>query len=249
MTDISQHNSEIKNNLLCWNNKSVLRKIYADYYHLIRSCISDDNKGKIIEIGSGIGSINKVIPECLRTDMFPNPWIDIVEDAYNLAHKDNSVSYIILFDVFHHLQFPGKALEEFRRVLGRKGRVVIFEPYISLLGFLVFGFFHKEPVHWFRPIDWNKGDENLSETDNYYAAQGNATRAFFSKGQYQKHLVNWNILQKRRFSGFSYILSGGYSRPQLYPDNALSIIKKIDIILNFIPSIFAIRSLIVLEKR
>jgi hypothetical protein len=49
-----------------------------------------------------------VIPECVTTDIFPNPWLDRVENAYALNFADASVGNLILFDVFHHLEFPGE---------------------------------------------------------------------------------------------------------------------------------------------
>ena len=56
---------------------------------------------------------------CVRTDLFANPWIDQVENAYRLTFGDGEVSHLILFDVFHHLQHPRTALRECRRVARR----------------------------------------------------------------------------------------------------------------------------------
>ena len=71
--------------------------------------------GSVVELGSGIGNIKEVIPKCLCTDLFPNPWLDYVENAYALSFGSASVSNLILFDVFHHLKYPGTALQEFHR--------------------------------------------------------------------------------------------------------------------------------------
>ncbi len=94
-----------------------------------------------MEIGSGIGNIKHTIPHCLRTDLFPTKDIDQVENVYQLSFSDNSVSDLILFDVFHHLRYPGSALKEFQRVLLPNGRVIIFDPFVhSMLGFIVYNF-------------------------------------------------------------------------------------------------------------
>ncbi len=128
---IEQHNLEIKINLESWKNKPLLRSIYYVFYQEILKHINKNVSGEIIEIGSGIRNQKSVFPECVMTDIFPNPWIDRVESAYHLSFDDNSISNLILFDVFHHLAYPGSALNEFKRVLQKSGRVIIFEPYIS----------------------------------------------------------------------------------------------------------------------
>src|SRR5258708_6138178 len=111
--DIDRHQKEILLNQSYWQKKPILQTIYGQFHRLIAAQLSGLPQPLIVELGSGIGNIKDVIPNCLRTDLFPNPWIDQVENAYQLSFKDNSVSDLILFDVFHHLRYPGTALLEF----------------------------------------------------------------------------------------------------------------------------------------
>jgi len=115
--EISSHQDQILENEELWKGKPLLRELYRGFHELIAQNLSRRPGGAIVELGSGIGSIKQVIPECLCTDLFPNPWIDRVENAYALSFADGTVSDLILFDVFHHLRYPGAALQEFRRVL------------------------------------------------------------------------------------------------------------------------------------
>jgi hypothetical protein len=46
----------------------------------------------------------------------------------------------------------------------------------------------------------------------------------------------------------SYVASGGYSMPQMYPRRALPIMERIDKLLDRIPLVFGTRLLVVLEK-
>ena len=239
-----QHNIEIQENLKKWNNKPLLKAIYLEFYKLIESQLNYKIEGKIVELGSGIGNMKMVVPNVICTDIFNNPWIDQVENAYKLSFENESVSNLILFDVFHHLEFPGTALNEFRRVLKKGGRVIIFDPYISLLGLIVYGLFHHEPIGLGKQINWF-ADENIK--DNYYAAQGNATRIFGSK-KYSAKLNDWEIINSKKLSAISYILSGGYSKWQLYPYKLLPLFKKAELIFDFFPLLFATRTIIVLEK-
>jgi SAM-dependent methyltransferase len=248
LTEISQHNTEIRENLAFWKKKKILRQIYSSFYQMIVNELDMSLPGKIVELGSGIGNLKTFVPDCICTDLFPNPWIDQVENSYSLSFEDNSLNAIILFDVWHHLEYPGTALKEFNRVLLPKGKVIIFEPDISILGYITYGIFHHEPVNYFKKIQWTV-PENLDVLKlGYYASQGNASRIFLTK-KYKDQLMNWKILKAKRITSFSYIGSGGYRGKQLYPDKLYPFICRIDRLFGFLPSFFATRLLVVLETK
>ena len=119
---INLHQDLIEKNHEYWNQKPLLRILYGDFYRLIARNLSNLPGKKTVELGSGLGNIHEVMPNCIRTDLFPNPWIDQVENAYRLSFEYGSVSDLILTDVFHHLKYPGTALQEFFRVLCKGGR-------------------------------------------------------------------------------------------------------------------------------
>ncbi|MCP4215378.1 MAG: class I SAM-dependent methyltransferase [bacterium] len=242
-----QHNIEIRRNLEYWRRKPVLQAIYAGFYNEIARHIDFEINGDIVELGSGIGNLKSVVPGCICTDMFDNPWLDRVENAYRLTFPDQSVSHLILFDVFHHIRYPGTLLEEFRRVLVPGGRVIIFEPALSALGLLVYGVFHHEAIGRVGELCWNAPENFDCENTDYYAAQGNAGRIFFSR-RYKKHLSEWNILLKKKFAAISYVLSGGYGKPQLFPSALYPVMKGVDKLCGLLPFLFATRALVVLEK-
>ena len=188
-----------------------------------------------------------MIPNCIRTDLFPYPWIDQIENAYKLSFKDETVSDLITTDVFHHLKYPGTALNEFQRVLRKGGRLIMLEPCISALGLLVYGALHAEPIAITKTISWFAPEGWSPEHVDYYAAQGNATRIFFNTG-YSSKLENWQKIKTIRLSAIAYAASGGYSRPQLYPAKFLPLMKKLERSLDLFPALFATRLLIILEK-
>jgi Methyltransferase domain len=244
---VTRHQEEVLLNLERWRRKPLLHEIYRDFQKTIATYIAPDLAGEIVEIGSGIGSIRDVIPRCIRTDLCPNPWIDRVENAYSLSFGEKTVSHLILFDVFHHLQYPGSALAEFRRVLVPRGRVIVFDPCISLLGLLVYGAAHPEPVALFRRVEWMAPGGWSPEAAAYFAAAANATKVF-GLSRYRDGLKGWTLLERRRMAAFSYVASGGYSGPQLYPARWLPAMRRVDRALDLLPWLFATRLIAVLER-
>ena len=236
MKPIEQHQVEIQKNLAAWERKPMLKEIYAGFYKSIMALIDPAISGHIVEIGSGIGNLKQHVPKAIATDLFPNPWLDLVCDAYRLPFQDGSISHLILFDVFHHLRYPAAFFKEARRVL--KGRLIIFEPFISWASFPIYGLLHHEPVAWHAPIE-------ASETvvDNgYYAAQGNATRLFF-----RDRIKGWQVIHAEASSAFHYLFSGGFSKPALYPQGILQPLKSLDRLLSRWPRLFGARCLLVLS--
>ncbi|GJQ36841.1 MAG: hypothetical protein JETCAE01_28510 [Anaerolineaceae bacterium] len=244
---IELHNELIEKNHNLWKRKPLLHMVYMELYREMSGYLSAA-AGKTVELGSGMGSIHEIIPECIRTDLFPYPWIDQIENAYRLSFADNSISNLLMTDVFHHLRYPGTALTEFLRVLVPDGRVIIMEPGMGLLGRLVYGIFHVEPIAWNREITWFAPDGWHGNDPDYYAAQGNAARIFVRR-RFTDRLNGWNIVEVKQIPALAYAASGGYSGPQLYPTVVYPLIKWIEKSLQPFPALFATRLMVVLEKK
>lgn len=242
MIALEQHQAEIQSNLQAWQQKPLLQEIYAGFYKRIVQQIDSTRPGLLVEIGSGIGNLKSHLPRAICTDLFPNPWLDVVCDGYELPFPESSVSHLVLFDVFHHLRAPVAFLKEAKRALKPQGRLILFEPYISLASFPVYGGLHHEPVGWRKPIS---GHDSLGRPRDYYAAQGNATRMFF-RGDGPTWNQAWTCLHAEAFSAFSYLLSGGYSKPALYPAGWRRGLLKLDDLLSRWPRQFGARCLITL---
>jgi SAM-dependent methyltransferase len=240
ITPLNQHQTEVQRNLGAWHDKPLLRQIYAGFYNRIVALLNNRLPGRIVEIGSGVGNLKSHLPEAIGTDLFPNPWLDLVCDGYELPFFSASLSHLILFDVFHHLRAPGAFLREARRVLTKDGRLILFEPYISWLSSPVYGLLHHEPVAWQAPINFT---ETLPRPRDYYAAQGNATRLFFLT-QNRGWPAGWTVFHAEAFAGFSYLLSGGFSRRAWYPARCLRWLQACDRVLSRWPRAFGARCLV-----
>jgi SAM-dependent methyltransferase len=244
MIPLDQHQLEIQKNLRAWQDKPLLQKIYNSFYQRIITLIEPHISGRVVEIGSGIGNLKTHVPDAITTDLFPNPWLDLVCDGYDLPFADGSISHLVLFDVFHHLRAPNAFLREASRVLAPHGRVILFEPYISWSSLPVYGLFHHEPVAQKAPINFA---QELPRPRDYYAAQGNATRLFFQR-ELPAWPAGWKTFHAEAFSSFSYLLSGGYSKPALYPGSCLGWLQAGDEFLSGWPRIFGGRCLVGLQR-
>lgn len=244
---IEQHDVEIQRNRESWARKPMLREVYHDFYRRIAAQIDPTLPGPVVELGSGMGRIKDVIPNCVTTDLFQNPWLDRLENCYALSFADGEVSHLILFDVWHHLRYPGTALNEFHRVLAPGGRLILFEPAASWIGRLVYHFFHHEPVAVRDPITW-EAPANFKPTDvDYYAAQGSATRLFWW-GEGHERLAGWHLRKVSPLTSFDYFASGGFSGPQLGGKFLHGLMRGLDFITAPFPRAFAARLLVVMEK-
>jgi len=246
METTTQHNVEILENRQFWEKKPLLRMVYAQFYREIALRVNPAVPGLIVELGSGMGNIKEHIPQCVTTDIFPNPWLDRVENAYHLSFNQGAIGHLILFDVWHHLKYPGTALSEFSRVLAPGGKIIIFEPAMGHIGRFVFGRFHHEPLGLEERIEWYAPKGFSGYDPAYYAAQGNASRVFGS-ADFVNELSLWRISEVAYYSGLAYVASGGFRGPQLYPKAFWPLLNRMDSMLSRYPSL-ASRMLIVLDE-
>lgn len=246
-TSLDQHNTEIHENRRSWEKKKCLRNAYAVFYRLIAGCLNQDLEGMKLELGSGMGNIKEFIPDCITSDLFPNPWLDRMESAYQLDFPDASISNIILFDVWHHLQYPANALAEARRVLVPGGRMIIMDPAMSLVGRLVYGLCHHEPLGL--NVRFAEAPVPLESKNGtgYFAAQSAAHRVFL-KREIPALLESWKVESIQRITSFTYLGSGGFRGPQLFPDFAIPFLSVVDRALGCFPALFSARMLVVLSK-
>lgn len=244
MKPLEQHQIEIQRNKDARAAKPLIRRIYSDFYDQIIAQLARHVSGAIVELGAGSGELKTKVPQAISSDLFPNPWLDLICDGYALPFRDGTLSNIIIFDVFHHLARPLAFVHQAARALAPGGRLLIFEPYISLASSAVYNVFHHEPVAWKCPIDLSG---NTPPQQKYYAAQGNATRLFFQPARWLP--PSMRLVHARAFSSFAYLLSGGLSKPAFYPEVAYPVLRLADRLLSVAPQLFAARCLVVLERQ
>ncbi|MDJ0579621.1 class I SAM-dependent methyltransferase [Crocosphaera sp.] len=228
-----------------WEKKPILRALYTTWYKEMTAQLSP---GKTLELGGGSGNFKEFAPNVTSSDIVPLPWIDVVADAQDMPFPDQSFDNIVMFDVLHHIENVTLFFNEALRILRPGGRIIMMEPYISPISWLVYHFLHPEPVNFKQdPLVFIDPSPNRQPLD---ANQAFATILFERKfSQFRDKYPQFLKVYHRRLSFFIYPLSGGFEKPSLIPMFLYQPLLNLEKRLSFISQFLAFRILVVLEKR
>jgi len=235
----SQDTLEIHKQII--NNKYILNKTYVDFYERFKNV--QVPKGQAIELGSGAGFIKSFLPNVITSDVVAGPGIDKVFTASSIPYRTGSVSVFYLLNVFHHIKNPAKALAEMQRCLKFGGKIVMIEPSNTVWARYIYTNFHHE---YFDPTaSWyTKGKGRLSD------ANGALPWILFKRDRhiFENKFPNLNINNTQLFCPFTYLLSGGLSKPQLFPNFTYPLLKRVEDVLKPLNSYLGMFMYIELEK-
>jgi SAM-dependent methyltransferase len=199
-----------------WDRNPALRALYAEWYGRIAEQLPPASIGPRVELGSGPGFARRFIPDLELTDLVRAPWHDRELDAEALPYGDASLGAVVLFDVLHHLPSPRRLFTEAIRVLRSGGRIVMCEPYVSLLSYPVYKFLHDEPLALrVDPLADQIGGDGRDPFDSNQAIP---TLLFGrSRSAFEAAFPALTIRHLAYLAGPSYPASGGFSRAPLLP--------------------------------
>jgi SAM-dependent methyltransferase len=210
--NLSDQVRTIERHRAVWQAKPSLRAVYADYHRRIRSQLVP---GPVLEIGGGSGNLREALPDAVAMDIQWAPWLSLVADAQDLPFADAAFGNIVMLDVFHHLPHPVVFLREAMRVLRPGGRLIMIEPNISPVSWLLFKALHEEPV---KMAEDPFGASPQSSDSPYDSNQALPYLVFLRGAERLKEAVpNLRIVARDRFSLWAYPLSGGFQPWSLMP--------------------------------
>ncbi len=229
-----------------WDRRPLLRCIYHEWYRRVAQQLSSV-AGPTVELGSGIGSFKDFRPATVATDMHKSPWTDDVVDAQDLPYENGSVANLVMIDVMHHLPSPSRSLAEAARVLRNGGRLVVLEPYCSLVSTFVYKRFHHERTDL--SVD-PFGSPPLSSSAPFDSNQAVATLIFWHQlARFHRLFPGLEVRFRERLAMFAYPLSGGFTKPALLPQRLARPVLRLEGIAEFMAPVLAFRCLISLERR
>ncbi|MFQ5647037.1 MAG: class I SAM-dependent methyltransferase [bacterium] len=203
------YNTEILSQREIWDRKEVLRLIYRDWYKDIVARMKAPDTGVNLELGCGCGNFKKYFPNVISSDMFANPWVDMVTSADVLPFAPESIDNIVMIDVLHHLKYPAGFFSEAQKILKPKGRLIMIEPYVYYAAFLLYRFLHHEPVDLGQE-PFPENGERVRETD---FANEALPSIIFEKhfDRFKQKFPGLKLVMKRFFCFWAYPLSGGFN--------------------------------------
>jgi len=234
----------LENQLKAWNNKPALRNIYEKWFNLIKQHLT---AGISVEIGCGINRLQTHIPDLVTVDILKLSWADAVCDAHVLPFRRGSIGNLILFDVLHHLSMPMIFFSEASRVLKPGGRIIIMEPYISPVSWLIYKFFHPEPVM----MNCNPFSSGVVKNSNrpFDSNQAIPTLIFFKfLKQWQERFPKFTVKTQKKLAFIAYPATGGFGGKQLLSSKLIILIHSMEKYLGFSAFLTAFRIFVVIEK-
>lgn len=193
--------------------KPFLNRLYRHYYAEFLKAHHRAPIGARIEVGSGGGFLNTLIPGLIRVDLRSGAAVNVTASADALPFANASTGAVFLLNTLHHLSNPVRFLEEASRILRPGGRCVMIEPFVSMLSRYVYRHLHHEPFAPDTP-SWNARAQGL---------QGGANLAlpwilfYRDRRRFEARFPALRIASRKPHTVFSYLLSGGVSRKALLP--------------------------------
>ena len=224
-------------------NKRFLNRLYTEWYNFLMGKAKTCCEGKYLEIGSGGGFLKILFPEVVTSDILDLPIVDIVCSAEHLPFEENSLSCIMMLNVFHHIPQPYIFLKEAQRCLQTGGKILMIEPANSCWGRFIYKRFHHEP---FDPkakceIEHGKPLSNSNQALPYICFERdiNYFKEIFPQ-------LKINII--RYHTPFLYLLSGGLSRKSFLPYHFYGFIKLIEKLITPLNRLLGMFCFIEIEK-
>jgi SAM-dependent methyltransferase len=210
--DIDAPETTIKRSRLI-KEKPFLRKIYEEWHSFLITALSNIPSGPVLELGSGGGFLKEQLPGLITSEVFYIPHVDIVLKGSFLPFRDQSLSGIVMIDVFHHINHSETFLAEVERCVKIKGKVVMVEPWVTPWSRIVYKHLHHE---LFEP---EREDWGFPETGPLSGANGALPWIVFQrdKKKFMKEFPGLAIENIHLMMPFRYILSGGVSMRNLMP--------------------------------
>ena len=225
------------------NSKGFLKKLYVDFYHILKDKLPESAK-TIVELGSGGGFIKEIIPSALTSDILDVDGLDHVFSALEMPFGDASVDAFVMIDVLHHIPDPEQFFREADRCLIPGGKIIMIEPANTPWSRFIYKNFHHEE---FDP----ESGWTLSASGPLSQANGAIPWIIFNRDRekFIDRFPVFEILEIKYHTLMRYLLSGGFTLRQLLPTWMYGVVRGIESLFGFTGHLTGMFQTVVLEKR
>jgi SAM-dependent methyltransferase len=200
------HHSEQRRQIV--REKPFLRAVYREWYTMVKEALGDA-RGSVLEIGSGPGFLEELIPDLIRSDIVFDSTLHVAVDAAALPYASSTLAGIAGINVFHHLPHPRGFLDEASRCLKPGGHLVLLEPWATPWSAFCMRMFHNERYEPNAAWECVSPGRPLEEANNALAW------IVFQRDRstFVREFPALGVRRVRPMMPVRYLLSGGISRP------------------------------------
>lgn len=224
--------------------KPFLKQIYQEWYQAIKTQLPND-RGPILELGSGAGFLKEYIPDLITSEVFYSSFVKIILDGCFLPFKDQSLRSMVMVDVFHHIPRPRGFLSEAARCLHIGGRVIMIEPWLTSWSRFIYRYIHHEPYSP-EAKDWD-----FPSSGPLSGANSALPWIVFyrDKESFQKEFPQFHLHEIRVWMPFRYLLSGGLTFRSLMPGFSFGFWKRFEDCIGRLNDNLGMFAIIVLDRK
>ncbi len=214
-------------------NRNLLHWYKSAYDEMLGSCVTNE-QGRILEIGSGASPLKEFYPDCMTSDILRLEYVDHVFDCMHIDQydgiTDHSLDALLLINALHHIKQPIEFLIRARKKLADHGKIILLEPFISLLSYPIYRYLHYERM------DFTITEPDLADVQGPLSSANLAMPylVFFQKNGWLQRIAHDYDLTRTKigyFSGLSYFATGGVSVKIPVPHALYKICMAADLIL------------------
>lgn len=193
-------------------SKPMLKAIYDEWYRALARGLPAV-EGKVLELGSGAGFCEQVIPGVITSEVFHCAGVKVIADAQRLPFRSGSLRAIVMTNVLHHMPHVERFFAEACRCLRTGGKILMIEPWVTWWSTLVYKHLHHEPFDPEAP-SWSFPSGGPLSCAN----SANPWILFVrDRNQFEARFPDLRIEQIRPFLALRYLLSGGVAMRSLMP--------------------------------
>jgi len=223
-------------------------------YSFIKENIKASGSGVEFGAGAGLSSYFLKGYNILISDFCNSDWLSGKNiDAMNSGLPSGNFDYVLVSNVIHHLDKPRLFFDEALRILKPGGKIIIIEPYSSLLMRIFLRIKkHEQVINSVYPLDEEYSFKKYAKSEK----DGNNAvgKMLFKKpDKFLKKYPGFEII-KKSCSEFSVFLnSGGQYSKSPYIPLPFFILKLSDLadklVISVLPGIFALGIYVVIRKK
>jgi len=241
-----------RNYFLSTKSKNLKFLLHKRFDWMNNHILETDNG---IEIGSGAGFSKFFIKNknLKLTDFGDNAHLDVKNiDAHDTKFNNENFDFVICSNVIHHLSYPLKFLKEMHRILKKNGKLIIFEPHMSLVFQIILNIMKHENYDFDANV-WDSGIPICNPNDPFDSNAATINLLFDNKIKFEQNLGGFFSIEKdEKTECLIFLNSGGVtSKTYFIPMNdlMLKILNCVDnLLVKYFPNIFGMGRKIVLKK-